>query len=255
MQHFTSPQQPRIFSFGVTPCCLASLTLTGPMLLAPLQVAQQSGSPQVSHPLASPDRSINRNSLKATRASYARSRPALDRSEVYFLVVVLVLYLDVRAVEGDVAAYELHAPILWSLASFLASSLTSRPSSLLRSSVLVVFLRDDPDYVVGFGVRLAAAGRQGDAPDKLPHLGRDDHRVPDPEVEVPRVAEPGYAPARDPDVDEPREGMSIFRRMRDNVTSRVASGETLYASAARASPRERAAAQPSRPPDTGPRTP
>src|SRR3954451_20997471 len=77
MQHFTSPQQPRIFSFGVTPCCLASLTLTGPMLLAPLQVAQQSGNPQVSHPLASPDLSINRNSLKATRASYARSRPRL----------------------------------------------------------------------------------------------------------------------------------------------------------------------------------
>src|SRR5215211_2151942 len=32
-----------------------------------------------------------------------------------------------------------------------------------------------------------------------------------------------------------------IRRMRDNVTSRIASGETLYASAARASPRARAA--------------
>ena len=39
MQHFTSPQQPMIFSFGITPCCLASLTFTGPMLLAPLAIA------------------------------------------------------------------------------------------------------------------------------------------------------------------------------------------------------------------------
>ena len=69
MQHFTSPQQPMIFSFGVTPCCLASLTLTGPMLLAPLQVAQQRGSPHVSHPPASPERSIKRNRRSTTWAS------------------------------------------------------------------------------------------------------------------------------------------------------------------------------------------
>ena len=75
--------------------------------------------------------------------------------------------------------------ILWSLASFLASSLTVTPKfpvGVLRPCVL---LRDDADYVVGLGVGLAAAGRQGDAPDELPHLGRDDHRVADPEVQIP----------------------------------------------------------------------
>src|SRR5215212_10948259 len=112
------------------------------------------------------------------------------------------------------------------------------PVAILRPCVL---LRDDPDYVVGFCVRLTAAGREGDAPYQFPHLGRDDYRVADPKVQVPRVAEPGHAPARDPDINEPREGTSIFCRIRDNVTSKIASGETLYASAARASPRARAA--------------
>ena len=69
MQHFTSPQQPMIFSFGVTPCCLASRTFTGPMLRAPLHVAQHSGRPQVSHPLASPDRSIKRKRRSVTLVS------------------------------------------------------------------------------------------------------------------------------------------------------------------------------------------
>jgi hypothetical protein len=69
MQHFTSPQQPMIFSFGVTPCCLASLTLTGPMSLAPLQVAQHSGSPHVSQPPASPERSRKPNRRSVTWAS------------------------------------------------------------------------------------------------------------------------------------------------------------------------------------------
>ncbi len=39
----------------------------------------------------------------------------------------------------------------------------------------------------------------------------------------------------------------MLRRIRDNATSRIASGETLYASAARASPRVRAASAQSAP--------
>src|SRR5215208_3187607 len=135
MQHFTSPQQPMIFSFGVTPCCLASLTLTGPMLLAPLQVAQHRGNPHVSHPPASPDRSINRYSLKATWTSYARSRPLFTgcRSTSLSCWYLTSTYEPSRETSHPINSTP---SILWSLASFLASSLTSRPSSLLRSSVL-----------------------------------------------------------------------------------------------------------------------
>src|SRR5918993_3283161 len=166
---------------------------------------------------------------------------AFDRPEVRFLVVGLVLYLDVGAVQGEVATYELHAldgVVPGQLPGLFPDAASQFPVAVLPPGV---FLGDDPDYVVGFCVGLAAARRKGDATYQLPHLGRDDHRVADPEVQIPRVAEPGYAPAGDPDIHEPREGTSISHRMRDNVTSRIASGETLYASAALASPRVRAA--------------
>src|SRR5215210_7765349 len=165
----------------------------------------------------------------------------LDGFQVHFLLAVLVLDLDVGAVKGDVTTNKLHAlyPVVpGKLPCLFPHGASQLPVGILSPGVL---LGNDPDYVVGFCIRLAAAGRKGDASDELPHLGRDDHRVADPEVQVPRVAEPSYAPAWDPDVNEPREGASIFRRMLDNVTSRVASGETLYASAARASPRVPAA--------------
>src|SRR5215210_4612431 len=165
---------------------------------------------------------------------------ALDGPKVHFLVG-LVLDLDVGAIQGDVATYKLHAfdrVVPGELPGLFPDAASQFPVAFLRPGV---FLRDDPDYVVGFCVGLAAAGRQGNAADQFSHLGRDDDRAADPEVQIPRVAEPGYAPARDSDVHEPREGASNFRRMRDNVTSRVASGETLYASAARASPTARAA--------------
>src|SRR5215204_3902845 len=165
---------------------------------------------------------------------------ALHGLQVHFFVV-LVLDLDVRAVQGDIAAYKLDAidPVIpGELPGLFPDLPTELPVAVFGP---LVFGGDDPYYVVGFGVRLTAPRRQGDAPDQLPHLGRDDHRVANPQVQVPRVAEPGYAPARDSDVDEPGERASIFRRMHDNVTSRVASGETLYASAARASPRASAA--------------
>src|SRR5919107_418951 len=166
---------------------------------------------------------------------------ALDGPQIHFLVVGLVFDLDVGAVQGDVATDKLHAfdgMVPGELPGLFPDAASQFPVAILRPGVL---LGEDPDYVVGLGVRLAAARRQGDASDQLPHLGRDDYRVADPEVKVPRVAESGDAPARDPDVHEPGEGTSIFRRIRDNVTSRIASGKTLYASAARASPRARAA--------------
>src|SRR5215213_503820 len=165
---------------------------------------------------------------------------ALDGPQIHFLVIGLVFDLDVGAVQGDVATDKLHAfegVVPGELPGLFPDAASQFPVAILRPGVL---LRDDPDYVVGLCVRLAASRRQGDATDQLPHLGRDDYRVADPDVKVPRVAEPGDAPARDPDIHEPREGSSIFRRMRDNVTSRIASGETLYASAARPSPRARA---------------
>src|SRR3712207_2929438 len=93
-----------------------------------------------------------------------------------------------------------------------------------------VLPRDYPEYVVGLPVGLATAGRQGDAPYELSGLGLDDHLVADAQVEIPSVAEPGHPPAGDADVYEPGEGSSIFRRIRDSDTSRIASGETLYAS-------------------------
>src|SRR5215211_190262 len=136
MQHFTSPQQPMIFSFGVTPCCLASLTLTGPMLRAPLQVAQQSGNPQVSHPPASPDLSIKLNSLNATCVSYTRSRPLLTAPKSTCLPSFSYLTSMYERSRETSQPINCTPSILWSLASFLASSLTSRPSSLFWSSVL-----------------------------------------------------------------------------------------------------------------------
>ena len=73
----------------------------------------------------------------------------------------------------------------------------------MRVFVPFVLLRDDAEDIVGFSVRLAATGRQGNAANKLPHLGVHDDPVADPQVEVPGVAEPGYAPAGDADVYEP----------------------------------------------------
>jgi hypothetical protein len=46
----------------------------------------------------------------------------------------------------------------------------------------LILLGDDAEYVVGLGVRFAASRREGDAPDELPYLGRDDDLVADPEV-------------------------------------------------------------------------
>src|SRR5215204_475763 len=166
---------------------------------------------------------------------------ALDGPQIHFLVVGLVLDLDVGAVQGDVATDKLHAfdgVVPGELPGLFPDGASQFPVAILRPGV---FLSEDPDYVVGLCVRLAAARRQGDAADQLPYLSRDDYRVADPEVQIPRVAEPGDAPPGDPDIHEPGEGASIFRRMRDNVTSRIASRETLYASAARASPSARAA--------------
>src|SRR5918992_1513401 len=166
---------------------------------------------------------------------------ALDGPQIHFLVVGLVFDLDVEAVQGDVATDKLHAfdrVVPGELPGLFPDGASQFPVAILRPGVL---LSDDPDYVVGLRVRLAATRGQGDAADQFPHFSRDDYRVANPEIQVPRVAEPGYAPAGNPDIHEPREGASIFRRMRDNVTSRIASGETLYASAARASPRARAA--------------
>src|SRR5918992_3490175 len=187
-------------------------------------------------------------SARVTRALYKAELPegdlpvvdpfqaAFDGPQIHFLVVGLVFDLDVGAVQGDVATDKLHAfdrVVPGELPGLFPDGASQFPVAILRPGVL---FSDDPDYVVGLGVWLAAARRQGDATDQLPHLGRDDYRVADPEVKVPRVAESGDAPAGDPDIHEPREGTSIFRRMRDNVTSRIASGVTLYASAARASP-------------------
>jgi hypothetical protein len=45
-----------------------------------------------------------------------------------------------------------------------------------------VICRDDAHDIVGLGVRLAAAGGQSNTTDELPHLGRDDDLVADPEV-------------------------------------------------------------------------
>src|SRR5215213_2986606 len=164
---------------------------------------------------------------------------ALDWRQIHFLIVGLVLDLDVGSGQGDVTTYELHAfdrMVPGQLPGLFPDVASQFPVAVLRPAI---FLRNDPDYVVGFCVGLAATGRQGHAADQLPHFGRDDDRVADSEVQIPRVTEPCHAPARDPDVHEPREGASIFRRMRDNVTSRIASGDTLYASAARASPTAR----------------
>src|SRR5215213_1057685 len=164
---------------------------------------------------------------------------ALDWRQIHFLIVGLVLDLDVASGQGDVTTYKLHAfdrMVPGQLPGLFPDVASQFPVAVLRPAI---FLRNDPDYVVGFCVGLAATGRQGHAADQLPHFGRDDDRVADSEVQIPRVTEPCHAPARDPDVHEPREGASIFRRMRDNVTSRIASGDTLYASAARASPTTR----------------
>src|ERR687893_937430 len=167
--------------------------------------------------------------------------PVLDRPEVELLLVGLVLDLDVLAVEGDVAPYELDArdPVVArELAGLDAHLAPELPVAVLLALVL---LCDDAHDVVGFGVWLAPARRERHPPDKVPDLGGDDDPVADAEVEVAGVAEPGYAPARDADVDEPGKGSSTLCRIRDSATSRIASGETLYASAARASPKTSAA--------------
>src|SRR5215211_3202208 len=153
----------------------------------------------------------------------------------------MVLDLDVVAVQGDVATDELDAfdPMVpGELLGLVADLAPELPVLVVLPHV---FRRDDPEYVVGLRVRFAAPRRQRDAPDELPDLGRDDYLVADPEVEVPGVAEPRRAPAGDADVHEPGERPSILCRVRDNATSRIASGETLYARAARASPKLRAA--------------
>ena len=111
----------------------------------------------------------------------------------------------------------------------------------------------DAQDVVGRRVGLAASRRQGDATDENIILGLDDDPIAYAQVEVVCVAELCDALARDTNVYEPgelpgREISTIFRRVRDNVTSRIASGETLYASEARASPITRAAPTQSAPP-------
>src|SRR5918998_1808211 len=164
-----------------------------------------------------------------------------DRAQVGVLLVGLVLDLDVAAVQRDVAAYELdllYAVVAGELLGLVADLAPPLPVLVVLARVL---LGHEADDVVGLGVGLAAPRRQGDAPDEVPHLGGDDYLVADPEVELPRVAEPRGRPAGDADVDEPGEGASMLCRIRDNATSRIASGETLYASAARASPRASAA--------------
>jgi hypothetical protein len=105
-----------------------------------------------------------------------------DRIEVQVILVGLVLYLDVVAVERDVAADELDLPYtvvageLLGLGADLASPL---PVPVVIPRVLLGY---DAEYVVGLGVRFAAPRREGDAPDELPNLGRDDDLVADPEV-------------------------------------------------------------------------
>src|SRR5918994_1053891 len=109
-------------------------------------------------------------------------KAVLDRGEVHFLLAGLVLDLDVRAVQGDVAPDELYAGdnvIPGELSGLVADLAPQLPEVIRLPGVL---LGDDAQYIVGFGVRFAAAGGEGDLPDKLPHLGGDDHRVTNPEV-------------------------------------------------------------------------
>ena len=61
----------------------------------------------MSQPDVSPERSIKRKLRNVCVVGALETVP--DRGEVHFLRLGLVLDLDVGAVEGDVAPYELHA--------------------------------------------------------------------------------------------------------------------------------------------------
>src|SRR5215218_5627172 len=106
----------------------------------------------------------------------------LDRVEVGILFICLVLDLDVVAVERDVAADELD--LLYPIVAGELLGLGADLSSPLPVLVVLprVLFGDEAYYVVGLGIRFAAPRRQGDAPDELPHLGRDDNLVADSEV-------------------------------------------------------------------------
>src|SRR5829696_1925944 len=105
-----------------------------------------------------------------------------DRVEVRVVLVRPILDFYVVAVERDVAADELdllYPVVAGELLGLVADLSAPLPVLIVLPRVL---FGDYAEYVVGFGIRFAAPRRQGDAPDELPHLGRDDDLVADPEV-------------------------------------------------------------------------